>query len=397
MGLRDPWLATNLGLRIFFLIWVLTRGSPLLGDSDYYLASMRSIWNGEWGGATFRAPGYAWILAALGGQILTLLLQTLAVWLVGVDLSGRIGRKAGLLWVFDPVILVYSNAVMSDVFFAVAIYVVVRIFRCYLAAPTWKNVTHLGLILAAAMLTRPIGVPFALLTFAVAFFPISLARVRQLVFAALIALVLVFPRLYWNAHHDGGWTIATQGKAFQISIAAAVEYAGNGLNYVEAEQRWYREHTEMETRTEVARDTLLQKWKTWVMLSVKGMARTLFGHANIEVGNMATGRLIVGPGWFSEGGSGGDWTGSERAVWILGILFAFAYVIFVYAFTLRRIPFRSDLRFTIWIALAVAGFIVAPQLYGDCRFRLPIITLLFAAAVYEKGRLPRETEKSRSS
>jgi 4-amino-4-deoxy-L-arabinose transferase-like glycosyltransferase len=383
-GLRDPWFLANFVLRIAALIWVLTRGTSILGDSEYYLESMRSIWRGEWGGATYRAPGFAWFLAATG-PTLVLILQSLGVWLVGIDLSKRASRLAGLLWVFDPALFAYSHSIMSDALFALSIYGCVLAFLHFRTSQSLKAAIGLGVLLAVSALTRPIGIPFALLTIAFAVFPISALRIRQVGLGSFVFIALLSPRLYWNAQHGSGWTIAAQGANFQMSVAAAVEYAGTGLTYTETETKWIAEHPDPRLGS-LIRQTLFQKWKTWLALSIKGIARTLVGHANIEAAVLVSGHPVTGPGWFSEGNQGPAWSAIEKAFWVLGILFAMGFALFEYVFSLRSFPrsTASEKVFSSWALLAAAGFVVSTQLFGDCRFRLPVVAILLATGISKR-------------
>jgi hypothetical protein len=180
-----------------------------------------------------------------------------------------------------------------------------------------------------------------------------------------------------------GWTIASQGKTFQMAVAGIVENAGQGLSFYEAEKKWFADHPDLEERPRAARNALIENSKTWFLLSVKGAARTLFGHANIEIGNMATAREVIGPGWFSEGNPGTPWSTRERILWIAGLLLTLSFASFEYWTVLRGLPRAglSDRRWTFWMLLGCIGFVLAPQVYGDCRFRLPVLALVFSAAV----------------
>ncbi len=364
----------------------------MLGDSEYYLASMRSIWGGEWGGATFRAPLYAWFLAAVGGPVVASTLVSLMIWLVGVDLSRRVDRWIALLWLFDPVFLVLGLAIMSDALFALFVYGSVLMFRAYRQSPDKKSVPLLGVFLAATILTRPIGILFAILVAAFMLVPPTRARFAAVLIAGTLALGLVFPRLYWNFRHDSGWTIAAQGETFQMAVAAAVEYAGSGLSYTATEAKWVSDHAENPRDSALIRETLLRKFPTWLKLSIKGGLRTLFGHVNVEVGTFAIGHPVVGPGWFSEGNPGTPWSSEEKGLWIFGLLITIAYAVVEYVVLLPAV-FTGFPRISVWhlwIVLGAAGFTAAPQLFGDCRFRLPLLALLFAAQTANNcGKSPK--------
>ncbi|MBS1963135.1 MAG: hypothetical protein JST04_13045 [Bdellovibrionales bacterium] len=390
IGLKDPWYRANLILRLLVLTWVFTRGTALLGDSDYYLESMRSIWAGHWGGATFRAPMYPWMLAIFGGPIVTSATITLIIWLVGVDLSKKCGRLIGCLWLFDPVLLLLGAAVMSDALFALFVYASVIAFKAFLESPLGSQAIRLGLTVGAAILTRPIGIPFAALMAAFVLLRPERARIRGVFLAMMVAILLVTPRLIWNERNGAGWTIAEQGRTFQMAVAAAVYFAGSGLNYTEAENRWVAEHPEDSRESGLIRRTLVAKFPIWLKLSAKGVLRTLFGHVNVEAGSFLFGRPVVGPGWFSEGNRGPVWTLPEKAVWVLGMFAAALFALFEYLYLLRdlRRVSRSAPFWNGWLLLAIVGFVLAPQLFGDCRFRLPVLAVLFAARaclVSEKG------------
>jgi hypothetical protein len=279
---------------------------------------------------------------------------------------------------------------MSDGLFAVFVYASALVFRSFLQDPSRSQAVRLGSVLAVTMLFRPVGIPFALLTFgfgALVFAACDYERKRSvfktLAISVAVTGLLVLPRLAWNASQGEGWTIASQGKVFQIAVAGVVENYGKGMNFYDSELQWLKDHPNLADRPREAKETLLSNAKTWFLLSTKGAARTLFGHANIEIGSMATGRKIIGPGWFSEGDQPSSWSGIDKSLWIAGLLFAIGFASIEYVSFLRRIPREGwvNRRWIIWALLGATGFVIAPQVYGDCRFRLPVLALLFAAAI----------------
>ena len=74
-------------------------------------------------------------------------------------------------------------------------------------------------------------------------------------------------------------------------------------------------------------------------------------------------------------------------VLIFGLIFSGIYALLEYGFTIPRLPRKSPEGriFTIWVLLAAAGLVASVQLFGDARFRLPLLALLFAAQTFKDG------------
>lgn len=133
--MKNPELLTiNLVLRLILWGVALKMTGWKQGDTDYYLMASQMVCAGQWGGDSFRAPFLPWVgclMSRFGGVGAVLLMQTLLIWGVGVWIRKRLGRSSAMLWLFDPVLLVYSTMFMSEAFFTIAVFL--------LAIILWKS------------------------------------------------------------------------------------------------------------------------------------------------------------------------------------------------------------------------------------------------------------------
>lgn len=384
--IEDRALLWNLALRLLIWGWVVWHGSYLQGDSAYYLKSAQEVCDGAWGGDSFRVPFYFWFLCgfSFGGIGLALLVQTLCVWSTGVWLRGRLPRALVLLWLFDPVLLVYSNIVMTDALFAVSLFfTAVGIRRLILD----RNLAlfpavFAGLGLSVTTLLRPIGTAILALTLAMG--GVQFLRKEIKLFPLVIFLFATFlglsPRLYWNHSRHATWKLATQGENFFQDVASVVEFNDRGYNFLDSETQWNLAHPH--GGVEAARRSILEHLPTLGKLTAKSVARIWLGHVNVELGTLATGVTPVGPGWFKNRDTIGTqqlspasfWT---QLLWFLGIVVMLGYLLWIY-FHLGRILIvhkKFDF-FGAWTLASIVALSITPLVYGDARFRIPIFVLL---------------------
>lgn len=402
-------LLGNLALRLALVTVVLATGHWLGGDSHYYLSEAQKVCQGGWGGEPTRVPLYLWYLCVTSRQIgpnastwqvaFPIIFQTLLVWITGVWLYKKmppspISPISPILspltvWLFDPVLLVYSGLIHSDALFAVALFFLcVQLKRVFEGDSSKITIflTALGLSLVA--LTRNVGIPIVMLTFV---FLLIKSFKKPSVILAIMVLVLLFlsPRIFWSASRFHFLGLASQGSAWVENLAGALEYYGSGSDFIDSEHRWYKEQKDHSTSFALKR--IASHWKTWVWLTTKGLARVFFGHVNVEWAYFFTGRSPVGPGWFKvpENRAGPELQGVSLLLWVLGLLAMFLYCLCVYKNVWKSVKKKKIDTWTVWSLLVILLFALMPQIFGDARFRIPIWPVIILIWFYKDSE-PRK-------
>lgn len=405
---KEPILLSALLVRIVLLAIVLATGHWKGGDTTYYLELAQNVCSGQWGGDMGRPTLYGWYLCALSPFIklrntswfmlaLPLAAQSFLIWLCGVVLWRRWPRirsrklLAGL-FLFDPVLLVFGASVMSDGLFAVFVFFAALTFHALLREKTLLKAAMLGALLGLMILTRSVGAPVALWTFAALLVTQFKKPARIFIALATCAAVLV-PQMYWNGTRFGKWSVLPQSTGWIQTVAATVEYYAEGLEPYKAEERWVQSGRSKDPR-ELWR-TFSEKFGTFVYLSAKGVARVLFGHVNVEWGSIFLSAPPVGPAWFkiAEPRLGPKVEGFAVVPWALGVAITAILSLYVYWRALKAY-YVAGLRhlFSIWIIGCIILFAATPLVWGDARFRAPIWPLVLVLwAVSEERRNRRTT------
>lgn len=379
-------LIANLALRAILAVYVIATGHWMAGDTGYYLEDAERVLNGAWGGAPQRTPGFSWFLALLSvkGAIIG---QTLLAWLGGYALLRRFGVGVAALWLFDLVILVYSNIIMSDALFAISVLFFALMLERVLRLAEQNRIAKadmawLGLSLGLMTLVRAIGIPLGAYTIAglLVFVLRRKLKVSHCLITVAVATAGVTPRLYYNHTRYHHVMLSDQGRIWLDTVAAAVMYHSQGLDFTTAEKRFVEEYPNRDLT--FSRNIILSDLPTWSYLTAKGMARVLFGHVNVEWTNLVAGIAPIGPGWFKkpEPRPGHHVEGAWLIPWTAGVLLTALYCLGVYLFTLRAIlrGGRIDL-FSLWAIGAIALLVFVPQIWGDARFRAgawPLVLVL---------------------
>lgn len=417
-SVREPVLLANLVLRLVLLALALLLAHWSGGDTRYYIASAAKVCSGDWGGDPSRSPFYMWFLCGLSPGMhsgagwpaffLPLLAQHLLAWAAGVWLFRKFGKLVAVLWLYDPVVLIYSNVVMTDLVFSVTVmflgWQVYQLLRTQAGAskaalskdPVWPQAAKLGVALGLCVLVRPIGqVLFFFSIFAFLFFAIFLPKfktgrgifLKKLGLAAVIAVLLLVPRLYWNASKYNIVGVENQGKYWIHGVAGALEHYGKGLDYVQSEMLWNQQHPRMQPAD--AYGAIVRHFPRWVYLTAQGVTRVLVGHVNTEWCMLFSGQAPIGPGWFKEIDQRVGWKihGWQQVPWFLGILVSAFFSLAAYFILVRRVVKQRAFGsvYLWWCLGATALLAAAPQLWGDARFRLGFWPLLLIAmAVHDK-------------
>lgn len=378
-------MIASLILRIALWAICLHNGAWHFGDADYYLRSAQSVCNGGWGADGFRAPLLPWfacLMMPFGGVATVLLVQTLAFLGVGLWIQKKWGVRSAALWLFDPGLLFYSCTFLSEPLFTLSLFIFAILLR---SVPKGKPYL-LGLMTALVLLGRSNGFVVVLFAYLIVILPNWYKKsfsTRFVVITTALAAVLVAPRIYWNGTHFGSWGISTQGAALTKDMAGAIDSYGQGLDFVEGQAKWAREHPNATTMD--ALEVYRTKWKTALWLTFKGIARTLVGHLNVEWVSLFTGRPPIGPGWFKERGDP-YWTGWRAVLWAGPVIIMMVYYLALYSFAGIRVArqWSQDKLYWSWIVLTCGALAASPLIVGDARFRVPIVALLVIA--FKKNR-----------
>jgi hypothetical protein len=224
-----------------------------------------------------------------------------------------------------------------------------------------------------------------------------------------VYLLVLSPRLYWNWTQNGFWGTTSQNKGWVETVAAAVEYHGTGLDFYQAEAKWFREHAQRSST--YVYETLFQHFPTWMYLNFKGMMRVLFGHVNVEWSYFFTGQSPIGPGWFKvpEQRSGPRVEGLWTVLWVLGVLTTGLISLGVYLSTLKGVRRLANSQgfiffgsktfeqkiFIFWLLGSIFVLAFIPQVWGDARFRMalwPLVLFLYRKSQTHENRKQSEPE-----
>jgi hypothetical protein len=409
----DRWVAANLVIRFLLLSFAIFAGHWHSGDSNYYLNAAQRVCSGDWNGDPTRTPFYFWFLCLFGagreglqstglGLAPALVVQSLLVWLSGALLYDRRYRVIARCWLFEPALLAYSSFIMSDAVFAISILLLaVSASGILVGEPSARKSMILGSLLSLCTLIRPIGMVLiaSSLVFLAYFWVLRGRRARQRAsvqgtraLGVLIATcaVLLGPRIVWNGLHYQRWTLATQGTGWISTIAAAVEYSGQGLDFVESEKKWAEQKNSMDTG--LVLKTLIRHFPTWVWLDAKGIARVFIGHANVEWTYLLTGVSPIGPGWSKvqehrASGENAMVTGWWVLLWAFGFVVTAAFCLWVYLQAWRTARRTGTDRFVLWALMALLILAGTPQIFGDSRFRCAVWPLILAIWMHGARRL----------
>lgn len=247
----DKYIFTNLLIRIVLVCIAIIFHHWQDGDTNHYLMASNSVCHGEWGGEPGRVPFYYWFVALTsfcrvyrfginswgGGVESTLIVQTFLVFFVGIFIYKKFNKKLSYLWLFDPVILIYSNLIMSDLFFAIAVFGMTYFFYLELTQPKTnsKSLIYFSIFSGVTLLSRPIGIPliYVSLLILIIFALKKIFSFKKILICASIILALITPRLLWNLKYHNSLFLAAQGGEWSKTIVAAVEYHHEGISFTD--------------------------------------------------------------------------------------------------------------------------------------------------------------------
>ncbi len=273
---------------------------------------------------------------------------------------------------------------MTDLTFSITVLILGWVFYRFVQRPSFSWAGLTGALLALTALARPIGLYVMLLGYLTMAWLLLRRRIRlsMIAVSAVLFVGVLAPRLYWTQQTYGKPFLANQNGAIIAAIAGAVEFYGQSMNFTQAENAWIAKHASDDRRA--ALQALIARPGVFAFLTAKGIARVLVGHMNIEWIYALTGKAMQGPGWFKEGGTGGEFwqkNGLARCAWLMGVLLTAFYCLAFYLFLgwqlIRSAFWRTQNAPVIaWLLASSAVLAIMPLLLGDARFRAPIFALL---------------------
>lgn len=402
---NDPLFVLSIFVKLVLLLFFsLYLGNWYSSDTNHYLMAAEKVCRGEWGGDSFRGSFYLWYLCISslgkvykgtellsgGGVNLSLVIQALIVVLIGIFLYRKFGRKISLIWMFDPVISVYSVFVMSDILFGV--FALLFSFYFYqLLKNKNKNIyaIFVGILWGALVLTRPIAIPFSYfhILFIFILFIKKYISSKSLATIVVTFLLVLSPKLFWNYQKSGEIYITEQTQGWLQSIAGMIANDEKGLSFHEGSMSYFKENPNANT-SEILK-VIQSHIPRAIYLTSKSVLRVLFGHVNIEANYLFTGKTIEGPGWFKKPESAlGPPLQDQKGIiiWIIGLIYSSIWCAWIYfgcittIIKVRHFDFISSLKelyieniFWFWSLVSILIFSFLPLIVGDARFRIPIL------------------------
>jgi hypothetical protein len=365
---------------------------------------------------SFRTPAYPLYLAAIltvfGDLRAALVGQCLmgslaAVLVVGMarklGISPRWSIGAGLVWALHPGLVTFDNLLLTESLFNA---LVVAALWLAVRAEKMRWVALVGLLLAVAGLTRPLGLLY-LPAAAAAFWPVSRSRVTALCCLTVTALV---PTLFWCARNQA------VGEGFRITAVGDLNFLFYSAAYTISEERgedwlasWPKRIDENEAAlrdrlspgedvAQAARRLAFEKMRKRPGLTAKVHAKSqlklMVDHSFQEMAGLL-GLLYSPSGLFSRFvlREKNDAAPVEMGKLIVPLVWVGTNaVLALFAFLgLASLLVRRQWRLVIICGVTIALFMAATGCVGLERFRLPLLLplLLSAASFLGLRRLPQ--------
>jgi 4-amino-4-deoxy-L-arabinose transferase-like glycosyltransferase len=245
-------LALALAARLTLLLINLRHAEPCLTVSDSHsyittawsLAEHGAIQDGSGRGDWGRVPVYPLILAALfaagaaspealqGAILLQLLLGSLAVLLaarVAAHLAGPgAGLATGIILAVEPSLMAYSNIILSEIPYALALLAVLLIFRAYVRSLGRGLLVLLAGAVGMLPLIRPIGAFLPLLVAGLVA-GVAWSRGRRKAAGVVLLFLAMLPSAAWclrnqlllgsaELHYTGPWGRAIFAHSVEQSV-----------------------------------------------------------------------------------------------------------------------------------------------------------------------------------
>lgn len=405
------------------VVWLIGLANPesfLGGDSStYWMLAENPIQSySVTSGAEFTAgllypPGYPatlWLLRALPGDtevaaLGQLGIGVLCVWLtilVGQELLGNVvGAIAGWWVALDPLHVVESSMLLTDIPFSVALlaglFAAAKALRASENRSVWWGVA--GLALGVAALIRPIGLYLpAVLVGLVAITETRRAGWRKAATCSLaLLLAAIVPTGLWVARNQQVSGVATFSTLEGLNLAW---YRGAGALLEETglskEEAWSVVSTELEQRvTDFSNPAVVSSAETrlgvemvldhpvgYAVSAVKGMGRTLLGPGGAHIGQRISG--ITDEGAVMNAASFASAVSAAAA----------AFLTLIGSWRLIR---KRE-----WMILSVLGIplgyllVVGSGLESYSRFRLqffPVLAIMASYALFDLVRRRRASQR----
>jgi 4-amino-4-deoxy-L-arabinose transferase-like glycosyltransferase len=379
----------------------------------------------------FRTPGYPLLLVpavvsrhpVLVAVFENLLLATLSTWLIW-QIAEEVAPASGaavwavLLYCFEPLGLVYSEKLLSDLLFSTQLLLCIWLILVYLRNPTWSRLLAAGLALSAATYTRPVSlflglwlIPFFL------FFPRGLSWTARIPRTASFVLVFILTLVPWVlrnqkvADYKGFAAIGEYNLYFYS--AAAVQAHVEHKSFSQAQKdlgfndddAYFRLHPEQKDWSEgrifqykglEARRVISQHWLVYSLIHLRGCVVVMFDPALTEIMKLLH-RYPENGGLLSRGVDQGVF---RAALWLvrqypetaltlplLELLLFFYYLAGLYG--LRHLRLESAALFVFMCSYLI---LVAGSSGALARYRMPVMPLLCVSAGAAMANLRKRGE-----
>lgn len=316
----------------------------------------------------------------------------LVYWLAGLLLPHRAALLAALLLAIDPASIVFTNQLLTETLFAFLLTLATALIVLARRRESVGLIVAAGLILGAAVLTRPVAQYLPLLLVALLVVLAGSRRRMSLVLSAALFAGFAVPVGGWLARNHaktGVATISTIDGYDMLHYRAVGALVESGMTGWDARQLTERElatrihpgenaakvsRAQLHLGVHILREHPAGAAKSWA----RGVGKLLAGPARSETSILLTGNLTSQAWWFRA-------LVFVDALITIGVVLAAGLGIVLLA--IRRIAVPE-----LWLLAAIALYLVVisagPETYS--RFRVPaapLLAILAAAAPLGVRRL----------
>jgi len=424
------------------LIWKQTGPSGFVSPDTptYILPAQSLITHGSFSSyetpEIVRTPGYPLLLVpavAFGhpiaiGLLENFLLATASgalIWLIVRDSlpASNAGLWAILLYCPEPVGLLYSEQILSDMLFSTQLLLFVWLGVRFLRKPSYVNLLLAALALGAATYTRPVTLYLGLwLAPLLLFLPGYLTRGQRLARAILFPLLCGLTLAPWilrnvTVSEYPGFSSASDGGLYGYG-AAAVKARLEHKNFVETlkelgmgdDGHYFESHPEQRSwpngkiakfqRDEAAR-IILGHFSTYALIHAHGCAVVVFAPGTTET-LTALGLYAKGSGLLARAldqGILGATLGLIRQNPVVGVALALmgTQLLIYYWLALKGLRHMPPAVRALLVSLSLYLVLVSGQALAVARYRVPVMPLVCIAAGVAIANRQRKSEELREA
>lgn len=320
------------------------------------------------------------ISVAILFQIILSVLVVLVTYALGIKLFNKnIAVWAAFIIAVDPISVIYSNYLLTESLFTLLL-VLSSYFLIYsLNEGKIFHVITLGFLLGFSTLTRPTSLYFPIVLIFIFVYKYKLTA-KLVVRLVILLIAFLIPVGSWIGRN---YTITEtfllsniKDSALLYYNAAAVQAKISGKSYIEVRDEFQRQYPldiinnpqEYKANVKLARAIILSHPFTSAYMTLKGIARTLFGpgvascyqllgfNKVTRVGNIAKLLIII-------------LSSTILVLEYFGLLYG--------AFTLTK---ERNYFALIFILLPIIYFVIPPAIFGYSRYKVPVVPYISLAS-----------------